>query len=87
VPIPPLTEERRKEMVRYVHKLAEEGRIAVRNVRREVNETLKDMQKEGAISEDEFHRAHDKAVQEMTDESVREVDHILGVKEAELMEV
>jgi ribosome recycling factor len=87
VPIPPLTEERRKEMVRYVHKLAEEGRIAVRNVRREVNETLRDMQKEGMISEDEFHRAHDKTVQEMTDESVREVDHILGAKEEELMEV
>jgi ribosome recycling factor len=87
VPIPPLTEERRKEMVRYVHKLAEEGRIAVRNVRREVNETLKEMQKEGVISEDEFHRAHDKTVQDMTDESVREVDQILGVKEEELMEV
>lgn len=87
VPIPPLTEERRKEMVRYVHKLAEEGRIAVRNVRRDVNETLKEMHREGEISEDEFHRAHDKTVQEMTDESVREVDHVLGVKEEELMEV
>jgi ribosome recycling factor len=87
VPIPPLTEDRRKEMVRYVHKLAEEGRVAVRNVRREVNEALKEMQKEGAISEDEFHRAHDKTVQELTDASVREVDHILGVKETELMEV
>ena len=53
----------------------------------QVNETLKEMQKEGEISEDEFHRAHDKTVQEMTDESVHEVDHILGVKEAELMEV
>jgi ribosome recycling factor len=87
VPIPPLTEERRKELVRYVHKLAEEGRIAVRNVRRDVNETLKQMQKDGEISEDEFHRAHDKTVQEMTDESVREVDHVLGAKEDELMEV
>jgi ribosome recycling factor len=87
VPIPPLTEDRRKEMVRYVHKLAEEGRIAVRNVRREVNEALKDMQRDGTISEDEFHRAHDKTVQELTDASVREVDHILGLKEAELMEV
>ena len=87
MPIPPLTEDRRKEMVRYVHKLAEEGRVAVRNVRREVNEALKEMQKEGAISEDEFHRAHDKTVQELTDASVREVDHILGVKETELMEV
>jgi ribosome recycling factor len=87
VPIPPLTEERRKEMVRYVHKLAEEGRIAVRNIRRDVNETLKKKQKDGEISEDEFHRAHDKTVQDMTDERVREVDQILKAKEEELMEV
>lgn len=87
VPIPPLTEERRKEMVRFVHKLAEEGRVAVRNVRRDVNEMLRQMQKDGEISEDEFHRAHDKTVQEMTDGSVREVDQILGAKEEELMEV
>ncbi len=87
VPIPPLTEERRKEMVRYVHKLAEEGRIAVRNIRRDINEALKAKQKAGEISEDEFHRAHDKTVQEMTDEKVREVDHVLAVKETELMEV
>jgi ribosome recycling factor len=87
VPIPPLTEERRREMVRFVHKLAEEGRVAVRNVRRDVNEMLKQMQKDGEISEDEFHRAHDKTVQDMTDESVREVDLILGAKEEELMEV
>ena len=68
VPIPPLTEERRKELVRYVHKLAEEGRVAVRNVRRDVNEQLKEKQKAGDISEDEYHRAHDKTIQEMTDE-------------------
>ena len=87
VPIPPLTEERRKEMVRYVHKLAEEGRVAVRNIRRDVNETLKKRQKDGEISEDEFHRAHDKTVQDMTDVRVREVDQILAVKEEEVMEV
>ena len=87
VPIPPLTEERRKEMVRYVHKLAEEGRVAVRNIRRDVNETLKKRQKDGEISEDEFHRAHDKTVQDMTDGRVREVDQILAAKENELMEV
>jgi len=87
VPIPPLTEERRKEMVRYVHKLAEEGRVAVRNIRRDVNEALKKKQKDGEISEDEFHRAHDKTVQDMTDVRVREVDQILAVKEEELMEV
>jgi len=87
VPIPALTEERRKEMVRYVHKLAEEGRVAVRNVRRDVNEILKQRQKDGQISEDEFHRAHDKVIQEMTDERIREVDHVLAAKETELMEV
>jgi ribosome recycling factor len=87
VPIPALTEERRKEMVRYVHKLAEEGRVAIRNIRRDVNEVLKQKQKNGEISEDEFHRAHDKTVQEMTDDGVHEVDHILAAKETELMEV
>ncbi len=87
VPIPALTEERRKEMVRYVHKLAEEGRVAIRNVRRDVNEILKQKQKDGEISEDDFHRAHDKTVQEMTDKGVHEVDHILAAKETELMEV
>ena len=87
VPIPPLTEERRKELVRYVHKLAEEGRVAVRNVRRDVNETLKEKQKRGEISEDEFRRAHDKTIQDVTAEFIKEVDHILAAKERELMEV
>ncbi len=87
VPIPALTEESRKKMVRNVHKLAEEGRVAIRNIRRDVNEELKRMQKDGDISEDDFHRAHDKTVQEMTDERVREIDHVLAKKEAELMEV
>ncbi len=87
VPIPALTEESRKKMVRNVHKLAEEGRVAIRNIRRDVNEELKRMQKDGDISEDDFHRAHDKTVQEMTDERVREVDRVLAEKEAELMEV
>jgi len=87
VPIPPLTEERRKELVRYVHKLAEEGRVAVRNVRRDVNESLKEMQKNGDISEDDYHRAHDKTIQEMTDESIHEIDTALAAKETELMEV
>lgn len=87
VPIPPLTEERRKEMVRYVHKLAEEGRVAVRNIRRDVNEHLKQQHKSGEISEDDYHRAHDKTIQEMTDDSIREIDQTLAAKEAELMEV
>jgi len=87
VPIPPLTEERRKELVRHVHKLAEEGRIAVRNVRRDVNEALKQKQQAGEISEDEFHRAHDKTVQDLTDENIREIDQALAAKEKELLEV
>ncbi len=87
VPIPALTEERRKEMVRYVHKLAEEGRVAVRNVRRDINEALKKKHKDGEISEDDFHRAHDKTVQDLTDERILEIDHVLAAKETELMEV
>jgi len=87
VPIPALTEERRKEMVRYVHKLGEEGRVAIRNVRRDVNETLKKKLKDGEISEDDFHRAHDKTVQDMTDKHTHEIDHVLAAKETELMEV
>jgi ribosome recycling factor len=87
VPIPPLTEERRKELVRHVHKLAEDGRIAVRNIRRDVNEELREMQKSGAISEDDFRRAHDKTVQEMTDETIHDIDRLLALKEEDLMEV
>jgi len=87
VPIPPLTEERRKEMVRFAHKLAEEARVAVRNVRRDVNDALKKKLKDGDISEDEFHRAHDKTVQELTDEHIAAVDRSLATKEKELMEV
>ena len=87
VPIPALTEERRKEMVRYVHRLGEEGRVAIRNVRRDVNETLKKKLKDGEISEDDFHRAHDKTVQDMTDKHTHEIDHVLAAKETELMEV
>jgi ribosome recycling factor len=87
VPIPALTEERRKEMVRYVHKLAEEGRVAVRNVRRDVNEALKQKHKDGEISEDEFHHARDKTVQELTDEHIHEIDRVVAAKENELMEV
>jgi len=87
VPIPALTEERRKELVRFVHKLAEEGRVAVRNIRRDANESLKKMKTAGDISEDDFHRAHDNTVQEMTDEHIGEIDKALAAKEKELMVV
>jgi len=73
--------------VRYVHKLAEEGRVAIRNIRRDVNEDLKAKHKAGDISEDDFHRARDKTVQDMTDKHIHEVDHVLAAKETELMEI
>ena len=86
LPIPSLTEERRRDLVRVVHKLAEEGRIAVRNARREANEMLKEGEKDGEIPEDECKRAQ-KQVQELTDERIKQVDEILKQKEAEIMEV
>lgn len=84
--IPPLTEERRKELVKVAHKIAEEGRIAIRNVRRHINEEIKRMEKEHQISEDERYKALDKT-QEITDESIKKVEELLGKKEREIMEI
>lgn len=86
LPFPPLTEERRKEMVRLAHKRAEEGKIAVRNVRRHAKDELESMAKAGAISEDELHRS-EKQLQQETDEHVRKIDEMLASKEQELKEV
>lgn len=86
LPIPQLTEERRKELVRMVRHQAEEGRISVRNARREANEMLREAQKEGEIPEDESKRAQDQ-VQTLTDEFVVKVDDLLKEKEEEIMEV
>jgi len=86
LPIPQLTEERRKELVRVVRQLAEEGRVSVRNARREANEMLREAQKEGEIPEDESKRAQDQ-VQTLTDEFVVKVDELLKEKEEEIMEV
>ncbi len=83
---PPLTEERRKELTRMVRERAEEGRVAIRNVRRHAKDDLERFQKEGEISEDELVRA-EKELQGMTDKHVAEIDEILGHKEQELMEV
>lgn len=83
---PPLTEERRKEYVKMVHKMAEEGRVAIRNIRREVNETLKGLKEDGEISEDEYHR-HLEEVQKMTDKYIEEINKMLEKKESEIMEV
>jgi ribosome recycling factor len=86
LPIPQLTEERRKELVRLVRHLAEEGRVAVRNVRRDVIHDLRELVHEGEVGADEEHRAEDR-VQKLTDEHVKTIDEALSHKEAEIMEV
>ena len=83
---PPLTEERRKELVKQVHHRAEEGRVAVRNVRRHAKDEMEKLEHEGAISEDDLARA-EKDLQKLTDRFVAEIDQIQGHKEQELMEV
>lgn len=84
--VPQLTEERRQELVKNVRKSAENGRVAVRNIRREANENIKKLEKKGEISEDESRRTQDE-VQKLTDEAIREVDRILAAKEKEILEV
>ncbi len=86
VPLPPLTEERRKDLVKVVRNEAEGGRVAVRNIRRDANNDLKELLKEKEITEDEERRAQDD-IQKLTDESVKAIDALLAAKEAELMEV
>jgi len=86
VPIPALTEERRKTLVKHAHKHAEEGRVAIRNVRRDVNEHLKKMLKDHAISEDDEKHALDQ-VQKLTDQHIEKLNDALKKKEAEIMEV
>ncbi|RMG73023.1 MAG: ribosome recycling factor [Nitrospirae bacterium] len=84
--IPPLTEERRKQLVKVVRKRAEEARVAIRNIRREFNEELKKMEKNKEISEDQLKKDLDE-VQKVTDEHIKKVDKILETKENEIMEV
>ena len=86
LPIPQLTEERRKELVKVVRHLAEEGRVAVRNVRRDLMHDLKELVRDGEVGDDEERRAEEKA-QKLTDEHVSKIDEILKGKEAEIMEV
>ena len=83
---PPLTEERRKELIKVVRERAEEGRIAIRNVRRHSKDELEKLQKDGEIGEDDLMRA-EKELQQMTDKHVAEIDELLQHKEQELMEV
>lgn len=86
VPIPALTQERRKEYVRLLHKMAEEGRISVRHARKEANDEIKTRQKEGELSEDEARRETEE-VQRLTDSYIEKIDELTKHKEAEIMEV
>lgn len=86
IPIPPLTEERRRELAKMVRKMAEDARVAVRNVRREAIERLKEREKKKEISEDDVKRGQDR-IQKETDAHVKKVDDILKAKEQEIMEV
>jgi len=86
LPIPQLTEERRKELVKVVRHLAEEGRVAVRNVRRDVMHDLKELVKNGDVGDDEERRA-EAHVQKLTDDHVAKIEDLLKRKEAEIMEV
>jgi len=84
--IPQLTEERRRELVKYVRKKAEESKVGIRNIRREANEEIKKLEKESEISEDDRRRAQEE-IQELTDEKIKEIDAILEKKEKEIMEI
>ncbi len=86
IPIPPLSEERRKDLVKLVHKFAEDARIAVRNVRRDANDHLKRLEKEHHISEDELSVYLDD-VQKLTDEHVKKIDEMMKEKEEEILKV
>lgn len=85
VPIPPLTEERRKDLVKVVRKIAEDHKVSIRNIRRDTNELLKGLKKDGEIAEDDFYSAQDK-VQKITDDYIRLVDQTCQEKEKEILE-
>jgi len=86
VPMPPLTEERRKELIKVVRGEAESAKVAVRNIRRDANGTLKDLLKDKSISEDDERRAQDD-IQKLTDRYIAEIDKVLQAKEVDLMAV
>jgi len=85
ISIPPLTEERRKELARLAKKMAEENRISIRNLRREANDMFKELKTEKEISEDEFFKSQDN-VQKITDEFIKKIDEITSRKEKEIIE-
>ena len=86
IPLPPLTEERRRDLIKLVRQEGENTRVAVRNIRREANADLKELLKEKDITEDEERRAQE-AVQKLTDKYIGEVDKVVAAKEAELLEI
>jgi len=86
LPVPTLTEERRRELVKLVHRLAEDGRVAVRNIRRDILKDLKEAKTEGLIGEDTERRAEEQ-LQKATDDHVRQIDELLKRKEQEILEV
>ena len=85
IAIPPLTEERRKELVKVINKMSEDHKVAVRNLRRDANDMIKELKKEGEISEDEAFKAQDQ-VQKITDEHITLIDEINNKKEKEILE-
>ncbi|MFO7728750.1 MAG: ribosome recycling factor [Desulfonatronovibrio sp.] len=86
ISIPPLTEERRKDLVKLAKKYSEDAKIAVRNIRRDANDTLKKMKNNKDLSEDEMHKGQDE-VQKLTDSFVEKADQVLELKEKEIMEI
>jgi ribosome recycling factor len=86
VPIPPLNEERRKELVKKLHHIAEDHRVALRNIRRDANEAVKKLLKDKTISEDDDRRAHDE-IQKMTDGHIQKLDQAAKAKEKEILEL
>ena len=86
VPIPPLTEERRRDMVKLAGKMSEEAKVAIRNIRRHAIEAIKQLQKDGSVPEDDAHRLTDE-IQKMTDGHIQDIDDTFKLKETDIMEV
>ncbi len=86
ISIPPLTEERRKELVKVARKMSEENKVAIRNIRRDANEMLKDLKKEKEITEDDLYRSQEE-VQKTTDQFISQVDELCATKEKEILEI
>jgi ribosome recycling factor len=86
LPIPPLTEERRKDLVKRLHHVAEDHRVAIRNIRRDGNESVKKLLKDKKISEDEEKRAHEE-IQKLTDTHMQKLDAAAKIKEKEILEI